>query len=52
MLVLIVFWVVLVAAIIGFIGAVAERGGQISWATLLLFVVAFAAAVVDRAPWL
>lgn len=52
MLVLIVFWVVLLAALIGFIGAVAERGGQISWPTFLLFVIAFFAAVVDRASWL
>lgn len=52
MLVLIVFWVALAVGALGWIGAVAERGGQIGWPVLLMFVLAFLAAVVDRASWL
>lgn len=52
MLLIIVFWFALAVAFLGVIGAVAERGGQITWPTFILFVLAFLAAVVDRASWL
>lgn len=52
MLLLIVFWFALAVVFLGMIGAVAERGGQITWPTFLLVVIAFLAAVVDRASWL
>lgn len=52
MLLLILFWVALIVGVLGWVGAVAERGGQLTWGTFLMFVLAFLAAVADGASWL
>lgn len=51
MLLIILFWVILVVAFLGVIGAIAERGGQITWPTFILFALALVAAVLNEASW-